>query len=864
MQTLITKHLAGLFNGISEQAPTLRLETQAQNQVNGWSSLVYGLTSRPPTRFIKELAFVGDSHSIYHSINRDSDEKYIIGLHKGGTINVYGLDGTSYPVDGLAEHKDYLNVSIPKNDIAMTTIADYTFIVNKTKKVEMELVNDSVSTANPAQCKITLTALNKSIYTIKVDGATIASVEGVVIKPKSEGDNENEQKSREQILKELRDAVNGFTGFSATYVTGDSFTFRRISGGAFSPSTTGSLKAEYTAHSTTTLFYDTTAYIYVAKGVAEQNYQVSIDNVVVAAYTSGNTNNAGTYKTDVVASNLFSQIVSKGFSAELTGSVIKVWKKDGSDFSLATHDSWGEAALKGFKGRAQAFSELPARCFNGAVLQIAGKTDSDEGSYWVRYETSYVRDGETIQTTGVWKESREPNKLHKFKASTMPIQLVRKQDRTKYVTPDNPNGIYFSLEFSLWSERLVGDENSAPAPSFVGRSINDIFLFSNRLGILAGQSICLTKVGDFFNFFPTTVTDALDDEPIDVDAPSLSVTNLYHAIPSRDNLMIFSDDQQFILNSGNDPLTTKTVNVTSILQYPCDGRVAPIALGQMAYYITPRGKNIGVREYFIQSDGMVSDAPNITDHVPTLMKYSNISPYMCGVANEDMLFIADGSSTLYVYKFAWSGDTKAQSSWSKWEFNRNVISLFEFDNDLYIIFDDKSLEKIVFIKDTSRKYADSFRLVKAGSPVVAKGEARIYDNNGSFIESLKDTTKSYPQDVRVGYPYKFIYEFSPLFLKLSNSSIGTVSGKTLLRNVLIYLEGETSFDLKVNDIKQNKTRITYHYTTPAGKAEQYEKSFLLRGEAKDSTLEIVSTGDKPVILQSASFDVLTSLLSKPI
>lgn len=862
MQTLVTKHLAGLFNGISQQAPTLRLETQAENQLNGWSSLVYGLMTRPPTRFINKLSFAGDRTSLFHAIHRDSTEKYIVGIHKGGNIRVHDLNGISYPVVGLSDHVDYVNVSIPKNSLAVTTIADYTIIVNKTKRVETEMVYETFTASNPAQCKISGTA-GTGTYSIKVDGSTVATVQGTHSIESGTGST-TQQKTLTQILEELRDIVNSHSGFSASYVTGETFTFRRTTGAPFNPTVEGALTLTYTPNSSVPLLYDTIAYIYVAKGVAEQNYSVYIDGSLVAQYVSGKTDNASSYKTDVIANNLYSGIVAKGYRCELSGSVMKVWKGDGSDFTFSTYDSWGDSALKGFKGRAQAFSDLPARCFDGAVLQIAGKTDSDEGSYWVKYETSYVRDGASVKTTGVWKEGREPNKEHKFNKNTMPIQLVRKQDIATYATASNPNGIYFSLEYCLWSERLVGDETSAPAPSFVGNAINDIFLFSNRLGVLSGQSICLTSSGDFFNFFPSTVTDALDAEPIDVDAPSLEVTELYHAIPSRDNLMLFSDNQQFILNSGSEPLTTKTVSVTSILQYPCDGRVAPVSIGQMAYYLSPRGKYISVREYFIQSDGVISDAPNITDHVPTYIKFTDLRPYFCGVANEDTLLIADGSTDVFVYKFNWVGDQKSQSSWSKWVFSRSVLTIHEFNNVLYVVFEDGSLEKIEMVKDNSLRFIDSMRKVTAGTLVGGSRGLHVYKMDNTLIETLESGTKTYSEDVYLGYPYEFVYEFSPMYLRMSDSGVGSVDGTTLLRRVNIFLEGNTAFDLTVRNIKSGKDRLTYNYVTPDGKPDRYSRSFLLRGESKDSTVLIKSTSDKPVILQSASFEILTSLISKPL
>ena len=40
-----------------------------------------------------------------------------------------------------------------------------------------------------------------------------------------------------------------------------------------------------------------------------------------------------------------------------------------------------------------------------------------------------------------------------------------------------------------WAGRLAGDDNTNPFPSFVGHTINDIFFFKNRLGILTDCNI---------------------------------------------------------------------------------------------------------------------------------------------------------------------------------------------------------------------------------------------------------------------------------------------------------------------------------------------------------------------------------------
>jgi tail tubular protein B len=885
MQTLITKHYAGLFNGMSQQAPTLRLETQGNYQENAISSLVYGLCQRPPVSIIS--SGLGYAKPFWHTINRDEDERYIIKLDAKGDLKVMNLKGFEYPVEGVTQHQNYITTKSPQNDIAMTTIGDYTFIVNKRRVVRMKQVVDSFTSNSDMSAMVKL-SINARLdmthtYYIKVDGVTLATYTHVDGKRRDTGEAE----TLDDIAQELRDQINARTGFSATqpnipFENGrPTFYFRKVDGTAFTLEVDGWMEQSISGGNTTSLSeYDKRAIIYVSKGVAEQNYRVVLTKrgtTVNASYQSGNTNQGSTYRTETIAANLASQINAGAggiFETSLNGAVIEVWAKDKSDFTIEVGDSWGDAALKAFKGRAQAFNALPPKAPDGFVLQIVGKTDSDEGTYWVRYEKSYLKEGKKIASTGVWKEYREPNGYHKFDNSTMPLQLIRKQDIARYRSENNPLGLYFALEYCLWSDRAVGDENSNPNPSFVDNTINDIFLFSNRLGILSGQSVSLTKVGDFFNFFAGTVTDALDDAPIDVDVPSTSVTTLYYAKASRDNLMIFGDDQQFILNSGNDPLSSKTINVAPILSYPFDGSVRPVSLGQMTYFISPRGNGVSLREYFIQNDGMINDAPSVTDHVPDLLKSSS-NYLVTGMPNEDILFVSDYSSKLYVYKYSWSGDKKTQSSWSVWTFAKSVAGIFCFDNKLYIAFGDGVLGKIDlglvgsdyecvdFDKPFSAMKEDARELLVTPNVIMRK----YYD--GSEITSSitqNDLQNAIAGGLHYGYKYSFKYHFSPIFLKFTNDVVGSIDGRTLLRRATIYLAKAANVYVSIRDYSFDKEKLRYFWDnlTSTARPSIYKKTFILRGEAKDNKLCIESAGIKPIYIQSVSFEILTSLIDKPL
>lgn len=130
---LISQEIKNLVGGISQQPDNLRFSEQGEQQINAFSSETDGLQKRPPTVFIKRL---GDKASLsskplVHLINRDSTEQYYV-IFTGTGIKVFDLKGKEYPVTG---DMAYATVSNPRDSLRMITVADYTFIVNKSKTV---------------------------------------------------------------------------------------------------------------------------------------------------------------------------------------------------------------------------------------------------------------------------------------------------------------------------------------------------------------------------------------------------------------------------------------------------------------------------------------------------------------------------------------------------------------------------------------------------------------------------------------------------------------------------------------------------------------------------------------------------------
>lgn len=139
---LYTQSIKNLKGGISQQPDILRFQDQGEEQVNAWSSESGGLQKRPPSVFKKRISTVAGipDNSKFHLVNRDEQEQYYL-VFTGATVRAFTLDGVEVTVSGSTS---YLSTSKPQEDIRVVTVADYTFIVNRSK-----VVTAGTSTAYP-------------------------------------------------------------------------------------------------------------------------------------------------------------------------------------------------------------------------------------------------------------------------------------------------------------------------------------------------------------------------------------------------------------------------------------------------------------------------------------------------------------------------------------------------------------------------------------------------------------------------------------------------------------------------------------------------------------------------------------------
>lgn len=169
----VSGYIPNLVNGVSQQAPALRLPSQAEASENFYPTLVDGLTKRPRLDWLTKLIDAYTPGATFtHFILRDEVEKYVVLITKAGVVRVFTIDGVERTVDNQAP--TYLQgTSDTELELKALTIADNTFIVNTNVKV---LPRASYSPTRPFEALYYVNSGNYSkTYAITINGATAAS-----------------------------------------------------------------------------------------------------------------------------------------------------------------------------------------------------------------------------------------------------------------------------------------------------------------------------------------------------------------------------------------------------------------------------------------------------------------------------------------------------------------------------------------------------------------------------------------------------------------------------------------------------------------------------------------------------------------
>jgi len=184
---LITEQISNLINGVSQQPPSLRLASQCETQENGLVTIAEGLKKRPPLEFVAKLSNKTDTDAHIHFINRDEDERYVVSItsdqfstdfsgdFSGSEMEVWDLDGTSKSVSGATgDVLTYITTVDARDNLKLFTVADYTFLLNKTTATAKLTTTGDVR--DPEGIVFLKQASNATDFLVYVDGTLRSTI----------------------------------------------------------------------------------------------------------------------------------------------------------------------------------------------------------------------------------------------------------------------------------------------------------------------------------------------------------------------------------------------------------------------------------------------------------------------------------------------------------------------------------------------------------------------------------------------------------------------------------------------------------------------------------------------------------------
>jgi len=397
----------------------------------------------------------------------------------------------------------------------------------------------------------------------------------------------------------------------------------------------------------------------------------------------------GALRTDIIATGNFGTN-----DVKIIGNGIYITRSSGN-FNATAPNS---ALMNVVSGEVLTVDDLPRQCKNGMVVRVANSASEDD-DYYLQFHGLNGNDGD-----GVWEECARPGTDIRYKADTMPVQLVR-----------DSGGNSFTLSTVSWEDAQVGDtaalDGTNPRASFVGKTINKMVFFRNRLVMLSDENIIMSRPGNFFNYWAKTATTFSNIDPIDISCSSEYPAIVYDAIQVNAGLLIFTKNQQFMLTTDSDILNPSTAKLNAVSSYNFNYKTNPISLGTTVGFLDNANK---FSRFFEMSRILREGEPQVVEQskVVSQLFAKELKLISNSRENNVIFFSEEGNTKLYGYRYFNSGNERVLQAWFSWTLTGNIQYHCMLDDSLYVVVRNNAKDQLLKF---SIKIDENGHFVSSGS-----------------------------------------------------------------------------------------------------------------------------------------------------
>ena len=631
----VTQRVSNYLSGVSKQPDSKKLPGQVRECINGLADVTLGMTKRPGFQFISKLKTTGGSDltgtsldgAKWFYVNRDT-ERYIGCI----TPKVNSTNGSVYVWNAVTGVACTITLDAP-NWAASTAYAVGDKVKNDSGKIyTCDTAGTSAGSGGPTGTGSDITDNNA-----RWDYTTTESAAA--------------------YLTGVRGNYDVMSVQASTIICNDTVTV-----------TTQAAPTSHVAQSRATLLLSGTALQMVSQSWEVKLGGTSIGSTQTATATSDSDDKFDDVltkiKTAIDALSITGMTVTKyGTSLQLD----YVVSNTRTPFTVEAKGGFDNERLTVFQDWASNVSHLPPNSFHNHVVTIVNEPNSDFDDYYTKFVADNAAAG-----SGYWKETIGPSASPGLTASTMPHRLR------------NTNTNTFIFEPIPWVDRLAGDDNTVPQPSFVGNTISKSFFHDDRLGFLSEDNVIVSKAKAPFDFYDASARTQTAGDPIDVNCASVRPTKLHAIVPARQGLVLFSKNAQFLIYSDQGPLTPQTTKIRPISNMEMSDDVAPIDVGTHMNFISKTPNFVRV---FAMTTRGLGENPDILDIGRVVNEWITIDvdTLITSIQNEFIAMSSQSSDEIYFYKKYSDGKDLLMESWFKWKLPGTVQNMSIDQDDMYCI-----------------------------------------------------------------------------------------------------------------------------------------------------------------------------------
>ena len=428
----------------------------------------------------------------------------------------------------------------------------------------------------------------------------------------------------------------------------------------------------------------------------------------------------GSLRADILATGNFNNVqqIGNGLYISRTSNVVNGVEQNTFNASTPVSDLINVVA-----GEVLTVDDLPRQSKHGFVVKVANSAN-EEDDYYLKFFANNGLDGE-----GVWEECVRPGDKTNFDAATMPLQLVR------------TNATTFTLSEVAWEGAQVGNtdpDGTNPQASFVGKTINKMVFFRNRLVMLSDENVIMSRPGNFFNFWAKTAQTFSNVDPIDLSCSSTYPAIVFDAIQVNTGLVIFTKNQQFMLTTDSDVLNPNTAKINRLSSYNFNHKTNPVNLGTTIGFLDNANK---YSRFFEMAQIRREGEPEVVEQSKVVSQLFEKDLKIISNSRENglILFSEEDTPTLYGYRYFTSGNERILQAWFQWTVTGTVQYHCMLDDALYVVVRNNNKDQLL---KYSVKLDDNGHFVTAGEdyPIHLDHCTSVTTGGGTYNSTTNKTT----------------------------------------------------------------------------------------------------------------------------